>query len=359
MNALPLPVNQTRFIFAFLASGALALLSFGETLKTGTIEGRVFNSATGTALPNARVSVDGRNSETVTDGSGSYRLAEVPEGSVAVTVFYVGMQRQTAAVNVLSGGTARLDFELTRAVRHPGTEGEPVKLEAFEVVAEGIKSAQELAMNEQRNAPNIKNVVAIDEYGERGQENIGEFLHFLPGVAVDYGLGGMSIRGFPLSDTSVQLDGGEIAGARSNTRQLTLSDVPMNNVSRVEVVKVPTPDLPASGLGGTVNLITKSGFEVKKPTLSYELYSQFHSAHGIDLSGGPVRQHSGISPDYNEPSYSLNYQHPINDSLAITLGLAHTWRLNGHNEDTRDEIMFWNQVSGFQRFGWVTATQLM
>ena len=37
-------------------------------------------------------------------------------------------------------------------------------------------SAQALAMNEQRHAPNLKNVVAIDEYGDRGDENIGEFL---------------------------------------------------------------------------------------------------------------------------------------------------------------------------------------
>ena len=43
--------------------------------------------------------------------------------------------------------------------------GDTVKLDAFTVQADRQMSAQALAMNEQRNAPNIKNVVAIDEFG--------------------------------------------------------------------------------------------------------------------------------------------------------------------------------------------------
>ena len=44
----------------------------------------------------------------------------------------------------------------------------------FSVVADSVMRAQSLAMNKQRHAANIKNVVAIDEFGHRGQENVGE-----------------------------------------------------------------------------------------------------------------------------------------------------------------------------------------
>jgi hypothetical protein len=60
-----------------------------------------------------------------------------------------------------------------------------VRLEALSVVADREMTAQAIAMNEQRSAPNLKNVVAFDEFGDRGLENIGEFLLFLPGVSVN------------------------------------------------------------------------------------------------------------------------------------------------------------------------------
>ena len=50
---------------------------------TGTIEGRVFNAATGSSLANARVVIEGTTREVLTDETGSYRLTGVPAGVVA------------------------------------------------------------------------------------------------------------------------------------------------------------------------------------------------------------------------------------------------------------------------------------
>jgi outer membrane receptor for ferrienterochelin and colicin len=86
------------------------------------------------------------------------------------------------------------------------------------VVADREMSAQAIAMNEQRHAPNIKSVVAIDEYGDQGDETIMNFLRFLPGVAIADdapGAGSVSLRGFPSDNTVVQLDGGDFSSART------------------------------------------------------------------------------------------------------------------------------------------------
>ena len=47
-------------------------------------------------------------------------------------------------------------------------------------------NAQTLALNEQRNASNIKNVVAFDEYNYQGQGNVGDTIKFVPGMTVVY-----------------------------------------------------------------------------------------------------------------------------------------------------------------------------
>jgi len=46
-----------------------------------------------------------------------------------------------------------------------------------------------IAINEQRFAANIINVVSADEFGFVAEGNVGDFLKLLPGVTIDYGGG--------------------------------------------------------------------------------------------------------------------------------------------------------------------------
>ena len=329
---------------------------------TGTLEGRVFNAATGAALANARVTIAGTGREAITDAEGGYRLTQVPAGPVRLDVFYLGFERQEVAVNVSPGVTQRY-IDLVRT--GTAAAGDTVQLQAFSVVADREMSAQAIAMNEQRQAPNIKSVVAIDEYGDRGDENIGEFMRFLPGVALnDSGTvpNEVTLRGFPSNNSGLLIDGGEIAGARSgNTRALSLLEVPMSNVSRVEITKVPTPDMPASGLGGSINIISKRGFESKRPRLDFQLYQLFHSRTGITLDGGPRTHVSALSPKWVQPSLNFSYLHPVNKNFAFTVGGARTWRQKPmERDDDADETAEWNLVSGFQRQSeWQSLSQIL
>ncbi|MBM3852511.1 MAG: hypothetical protein FJ399_05085, partial [Verrucomicrobia bacterium] len=206
------------------------------------------------------------------------------------------------------------------------------------------------SMNEQRTAPNIKNVVAIDEFGDRGNENIGEFLLFLPGVSIATSGSEpttVALRGFPGNNTGLTVDGGEMANSfGGNTRSLDLREMPMNNVSRVEVTKVPTPDMPASGLGGSINLITRSGFESRTPKFHVNAYTMFHNRNGLTFDGGPRNHDEANSPKYIQPSFDFTYQRPVNRKLAFTVSGARTWRFKPMETGTKDtdESPTWDQV---------------
>jgi len=333
------PVKPRTF-FALLASWIFAAAPAASAQSTGTIEGRVFNASTGSALVNARVTIEGTTRQVTTDDSGSYRLAGVPAGEARLSVAYAGMERESATVNVPAGGAVQREFELRLA----GTPrpGDVVKLDAFNVVADREMSAQALALNEQRHAPNIKNVVAIDEYGDRGGENIGEFLRFMPGVAV-VGIsepGNLSLRGMPSGATTMFIDGAPVASAEPSSRSVNLQGVPMANVSRVEITKVPTPDTPASGLGGSVNLITASAFDKKRPEFSYQVYWQFDDTTGITLDGGRQWQLPEQNTKYHKPSVQLRYARPVTRNFALTLGADYTWRrmIQGDEQGTWDLV---------------------
>ena len=77
--------------------------------------------------------------------------------------------------------------------------------------------AAALAINEQRFASNVKNVVSTDEFGAVAEGNIGEFLKFMPGVIPEYNdedattVASISIRGFASNMVGVTTDDAAMA----------------------------------------------------------------------------------------------------------------------------------------------------
>ena len=110
-------------------------------------------------------------------------------------------------MRVVAGQVNQLNFELAPNAAESAA-GTPVEMAKFVIEATQL-SAQASALNEQRQAPNIKNVVALEEYGDLADGNVGEYLKYTPGLAVSFGpqvAGSVSIRGMPASGTLVMLD---------------------------------------------------------------------------------------------------------------------------------------------------------
>src|ERR1043166_4080340 len=74
-----------------------------QSVGTGTIEGRVFNTLNGEYLEKARITIEGTDLEAFTDASGQYRLTNVPVGVARVKIFYTGQDVLTDTVNVAAG----------------------------------------------------------------------------------------------------------------------------------------------------------------------------------------------------------------------------------------------------------------
>src|SRR5688572_22862515 len=116
MTSQPLITSTAR---GFRAAVVSALLFLGLTHllaqrgQTGTIEGRVQNAITGRYLNNAQISVQGTNLVTLTDESGSFRVANVPSGNAVIEVLYTGLDKKSIPVVVPSGGSVVQNVDLT------------------------------------------------------------------------------------------------------------------------------------------------------------------------------------------------------------------------------------------------------
>ena len=314
----------------------------------GAVQGTVSNAVSGSPLGRAKVAIRGTAQETLTDDDGRFYLRGAPAKDIELEVSYLGFGSQTSRVTVPPGGQVAQDFQLSRqGTERRGAEGQTIVLEQFQVVAEQTMSGQAVAMNEQRHAANIKNVVSFDELGDRGQENIGDYVRFLPGVTIlDDGTnpGRIALGGFPAEMSNIQIDGMDVPATgigATSSRTAALQDVPILNIERVEVSKVPTPDLPAAGLGGSMNLIAKTGVGLKRPVGRYQVYMNFDNVDGLNFNGGSQQPHDRASPRYKEPSFSLSYAFPVGKTLSVSLGASRSWRQRP-TEDTPSEVALWN-----------------
>lgn len=308
-------VCAVGFALAFLAPQGRA-----QSEATGTIEGRVQNVDSAKYLNNARVRVLGTNRETLTNEFGEYRIAGVPAGTAHLEIFYTGLDRKQVTLTVPAGGVVQQDVELTA-----DETTRVVKLSQFVVQSQRETDAAAIAINEQRFAAARKDVVSTDAFGEINQGNIGEFVKFLPGISLDVKDGntpsGIMVRGFDPNFTNVTLDGGQmastiIANTQTSSRQFVLEGMDINNIARIEVVKLPTPDMSANVLGGSVNFITKSAFERTRPELRVSGYlSGNQKALDFKKTPGPFAEDT-----YKVlPSFDFQYVNPVSKRFGFVL----------------------------------------
>jgi iron complex outermembrane receptor protein len=254
-------------MFAAVLGCILATVASAQT-NTGRITGVVTNSSGNAFLEGATVIIEGTNRATTTDRRGEYDFGAMAPGDYSLRIAYTGMSSATARVTVVAGQSVATTTTLKE---------DAIIMGEFTVVTN--RSADALAVTEQRNAPNIKNVVDIASYGMLNNDNPAELLQLLPGVMGSIAFNEVdrvSIRGVDASFNSVQLDGNSFAtpsindGAAANARSSVLSTTNTNNIKTAEVIKAITPDRPADAIGGIVNLIQRTALDYPKSAGRFE-----------------------------------------------------------------------------------------
>lgn len=255
-----------RFISLLLLALASSLAA--QPVATGSISGRITDANTHLALAGARVAIAGSNLAAFASRTGDYVLLNVPAGAQTMEFSYVGYRDLRRDVEVVAGRDAVLNVAF-------GTE--TVHLDAL--VISGDRVGQARAINQQRAAETLSNFVAADEIGRFPDQNAAESMQRIPGVGLyrDQGEGRfIVVRGVRPDLNGVALNGVTITSPDRGARTVPLDVIPSDALGAVEVVKVQTPDLPSEGLGGRVNLKTRSPFDAQGRQLQLSAQSQYN-----------------------------------------------------------------------------------
>lgn len=254
---------MNRFLSLLLSLAVVSSTAWAQS--SGLLTGQVVDGSTQLALGGVRVSVLGTPHETYTSPSGRYTLPAVGRGSQVVIFSYLGYDDIRLPVTI--AGQTRLDAEFREGV---------IDMDSFVIRGAMVGTAR--AINQQRAADTLTNIVASDEIGSFADQNAAEALQRIPGVSLyrDQGEGRyIVLRGLNFNYTAVTVNGGSFAGADLGDRATALDVVPTDALSSIEVVKVPTPDMDAEGLGGRVNIKTKSPFDSEGTDANFRVQGQY------------------------------------------------------------------------------------
>src|ERR1700682_5960793 len=221
----------------------------------GVIAGTAKDEAN-SSLPSALIELQPLARKTVSDDQGQFRIADVSPGDYTLTVSYVGFAPFSTTVKVDAGQTANVN-----AVLKVATVNDQVM-----VTAERLQGEAE-AINIERMAENIVQVLPERVITSLPNTNIADAVGRLPSVSLerDEGEGKyVQIRGTEPRLSNVTLNGVNLPSPEGAVRNIKLEAVPADLVERIEVFKTLSANQDADGIGGMVNLVTRTAGE--RPT---------------------------------------------------------------------------------------------
>ena len=324
-------MKTPRFLLVLFGSivldqPVLVLLAAEPATGTATLTGWVSNAATGNLLLGAMVQLPGLGRSALTDDTGLYVFRELPAGEHEVVASYAGLDAGRDRIAVQAGAAVRRNFDLT---------SKAYLLDAF--VVGGQREGGAAAITMQRNADNVKNVVAMDSYGDLPNLSAGEVAALLPGIAVgladDGVVNGIMVRGMSASLNRVTVDGGLVAGSGMN-RSFAPERYAGASFDQLELSKGQTPDRGADSLGGSINLKSRSPLSMReKRRINYTVSARW---------APPFTEHVLFRQEHRiHPLINLGYQEVFGvaggeRNLGVSIQAFYSENVNGLFVTTRD-----------------------
>ena len=244
-----------------------ALVGFSTAVfADGFVKGRVVSEKSDIGLRGAWVTIEELGLFVKTSLNGEFVFNSVPAGEYTLLIDYVGAKKSSAKITVSDNKATIAKLEIS-----------PSSDTIENVLVLGNTASFNKALNRQRSAEAIKNIVNADAIGQYPDANTSEALQRLPGISVenDQGEGRfVRVRGLGPEFNAVTINGARVPSPNAGNRAVALDVIPSDLLESLEVTKTLTPDMDADSLGGSINVQSLSAFDRDKSF--YKLSAESH-----------------------------------------------------------------------------------
>ncbi|OJV83325.1 MAG: TonB-dependent receptor [Bacteroidia bacterium 44-10] len=305
-------MRVTLKLIAFLITALISVSMFAQ--NKGNLRGTIKDN-TGSTLPGASVSIQGSTLGTASNMDGEYVLQGIPDGQVNIEVNYLGYKRISETITITAGRTVVKDFIM-----------EENSYELGDLVISAVVSGQQRALNQQKVADNVMQVISADQIGKFPDPNVSDALKRLSGITTDGT--DVQLRGTPASFTNINVNGEQIMSSQeSGKRNESLDVIPSDLLTSMEVQKTLLPSNDGDAIAGVINMRTGTARTLK-------------SKFSIDLGSGYTDLRGKVN--YNaKAGYSQRF-FPTSKNSNGVLGIAMNYSfLRDNNGYDRLEAEAW------------------
>lgn len=316
---------QSLVVYFVILSFTLCAAVEAQTGK-GTIKGHVVDPS-GDVLQGAQVTLNNSNVSLSSDTRGDFFVRDLDPGSYTLAISYLGFAVANKTVDVVAGQVAAVDIKLEVASQN----------EQIIVTAERAAGEAE-AINRERAADNVVQVLTSDVIRSLPNANMADALGRLPSVSLerDEGEGKyVQIRGTEPRLTNTTVDGVNIPSPESGVRQIKFDAIPADLVESVEINKTLQANMDGDGIGGSINLVTKTASE--RPTVALSGmggYMPILGGRGQLETTGTIGQRFGhdkkfgvlIGGSYDWSGRGIDDIEPVSDVATLPDGSTALWK---------------------------------
>jgi TonB-dependent receptor len=307
----------------------LVLSSTGTALaqqRNGAISGSVTDPS-GAVLQGAQVSIGSNGAGAATNEEGLFYRSDLAPGTYTVTITYVGFSPFKKTVVVTAGQTVTLNVRLKLQSQSQSV-----------IVTAGRAGGEAEAINIERTADNIVQVLPAQVIRSLPNANMADALGRLPSVTLerDEGEGKyVQVRGTEPRLTNATIDGIQIPPEEPGVRQVKFDAIPADSVEYVEVNKTLQANMDGDGIGGSVNLVTKTATDT--PDISFGAmggYIPIINGRGLTAEDATFGKRFGASKKFGfliSGSYDWNGRgiddiEPVPDIATLSNGSQVPWK---------------------------------
>ena len=266
--------------------------------QSGTIRGNVYDLISHDGLSGAYVSLENTSFRQAADAKGNFELRNIPAGEYELIVTTVGYTEMRRHINLKAGEVQKVFMGLNPTGK---------SMQEVTVFGRADREKEAGARDRERNSSNMVNVISNQAMVRSPDINAANVLQRMSGVTIQRNSGGDEayavVRGMEPRYSNTLLNGTKIASPDSKNRYVSLSIIPSDILSSIEISKSLTPDMEGDATGGTVNLVVKDAPDKTsfKATASVGYSQLFFDERFIDFKKGDIQSQSPILR--NPPGY--------------------------------------------------------
>jgi TonB-dependent receptor len=293
----------------------------------GAIAGTVTDPS-GAVLKGALVSIPAQDVNVVSDEQGAFLIKALAPGNYALRISYVGFAPfEKEVVTVAAGKTTNVAAELK------------IRSSNQDVLVTAPRAGGEAeAINVERTSDNIVQVLPAEVIRSLPNANMADALGRLPSVTLerDEGEGKyVQVRGTEPRLTNTAVNGITMPSMEPGVRQVKFDAIPADIVESVEISKTLQANMEGDGVGGSVNLVTKTATE--RPTISVSSvggYTPIVNGRGQTEESGTVGKRFGpdkkfgalIGGSYDWNGRGIDDIEPVPDVATFPSGKTVSWK---------------------------------